>query len=332
MGTTEMDNNVQSFRGGETDDGANTALVRKIDWRIIPTLLLAYFLQFLDKVAVNYANVMGLQKDLNMQGQDFSWTATAFFIGYIVAEWPQGILLHRFSVSKVLGCNIFIWGIILCCSAACHNTASIIAVRTLLGICEAVIAPALIVITSQWYVKAEAPLRYGIWYCGLGAGQIVGGLISFGAQHSSSTFASWRVMFVCVGIVNILVALLILLTLPDGPQKASFLSQEEKESIKKRLEMDSAGNEPTKFCLHSFRELLLDPQTWLLVLLTLCITIPSGVITTFSAVLIHSFGFDSRQSALLNMPSGAVSIFATILSTWAIVKQAPRWLSIVGLL
>ncbi|CAD0083664.1 unnamed protein product, partial [Aureobasidium vineae] len=312
-----------SFRGGETDNGADTALIRKIDWRIIPTLLLANFLQFLDKVAVNYANVMGLQKDLNMQGQDFSWTATAFFIGYVVAEWPQGILLHRFSVSKVLGCNIFLWGIILCCSAACHNTASIIAVRTLLGICEAVIAPALIVITSQWYVKAEAPLRYGIWYCGLGAGQIVGGLISFGAQHSSSTFASWRVMFVCVGIVNILVALLILFTLP---------CQEEKESIKKRLEMDSAGTEPTKFCLRFFKELLLDPQTWLLVLLTLCITIPSGVITTFSAVLIHSFGFDSRQSALLNMPSGAVSIFATILSTWAIVKQAPRWLSIIGLL
>ncbi|KAG9809845.1 hypothetical protein KCU68_g21151, partial [Aureobasidium melanogenum] len=77
MGTTKMDNDVQSFRGGETDDGADPALVRrKIDWRIIPTLLLAYFLQFLDKVAVNYANVMGLQKDLNMQGQDFSWTAT----------------------------------------------------------------------------------------------------------------------------------------------------------------------------------------------------------------------------------------------------------------
>ena len=131
-----------------------------------------------------------------------------------------GILLHSFSVSKALGSNIFLWGIILCCSAACHNTASIIAVRTLLGICEAVIAPALIVITSQWYVKAEAPLRYGIWYCGLGAGQIVGGLISFGAQHSSSTFASWRVMFVCVGIVNILVAVLILLTLTGMSSRA----------------------------------------------------------------------------------------------------------------
>lgn len=53
MGTTEMDTDVQSTSGGETDNGANTALVRKIDWRIIPTLFLAYFLQFLDKVAVN---------------------------------------------------------------------------------------------------------------------------------------------------------------------------------------------------------------------------------------------------------------------------------------
>lgn len=125
-----------------------------------------------------------------------------------------GLLLRRFSVARVLGCNIFLWGIILCCSAACHNTASIIAVRTLLGMCEAIIAPALIVITSRWYTKAEAPLRYGIWYCGLGAGQIFGGLISFGAQHSSSKFAGWRVMFICIGIVNILVALLIIFTLP----------------------------------------------------------------------------------------------------------------------
>jgi hypothetical protein len=36
---------------------------------------------------------MGLQKDLHMHGQDFSWTATAFFIGYIVAEWPQGMYI-----------------------------------------------------------------------------------------------------------------------------------------------------------------------------------------------------------------------------------------------
>ena len=34
---------------------------------------------------------MGLQKDLNMHGDDFSWLATAFFIAYAVAELPQCI-------------------------------------------------------------------------------------------------------------------------------------------------------------------------------------------------------------------------------------------------
>ncbi|KAG9699443.1 FAD/NAD(P)-binding domain-containing protein, partial [Aureobasidium melanogenum] len=207
MGISEVDINVQSSNSGETVNGAEATLVRKIDWRIIPTLFFAYFLQFLDKVTVNYANVMGLQKDLQMQGQDFSWTATAFFIGYIVAELPQ-----------------------------------------------------------------------------------------------------------------------------DDPEQANFLNHDEKRFIQERLEADKTITESEDSRLRLLGDSLLDPQTWLLVLLTLCITIPSGVITTFSAVLIHSFGFDSKQSALLNMPSGVVSIFATILSTWAVVKQAPRWLSIVGLL
>ncbi|KAH0013989.1 hypothetical protein KCU78_g8890, partial [Aureobasidium melanogenum] len=53
MGINEMNIDVQSSSGGKTDNGAEAALVRKIDWRIIPTLFIAYFLQFLDKVAVN---------------------------------------------------------------------------------------------------------------------------------------------------------------------------------------------------------------------------------------------------------------------------------------
>lgn len=53
MGIIEMDIDVQLSNGGEMDDGAEAALVRKIDWRIMPTLFFAYFLQFLDKVAVN---------------------------------------------------------------------------------------------------------------------------------------------------------------------------------------------------------------------------------------------------------------------------------------
>jgi hypothetical protein len=39
-----------------------------------------------------YANVMGMQKDLGMKGNDFSWGATGFFLAYTVAEFFQGII------------------------------------------------------------------------------------------------------------------------------------------------------------------------------------------------------------------------------------------------
>lgn len=153
--------------------------------------------------------------------------------------------------------------------------------------------------------------------------------LHWGSQHPCSTrgssHSSWWVTASWPKSI-------VLLTELDEPEHAHFLTHDEKRSIQKRLEADKLTAESRGPLLHLLGDLFLDSQTWLLVLLTLCITIPSGVITTFSAVLIHSFGFDSKQSALLNMPSGVVSIFATMLSTWAIVKQAPRWLSIVGLL
>lgn len=92
----------------------------------MPLAFLCYFLQFLDKVVINYAKVMGLESSLGMKGQDFSWMATAFFIAYAVAEFPQGLLLQKLPVSKLLGCNVLCWGILLACSAAVQNYAGMV--------------------------------------------------------------------------------------------------------------------------------------------------------------------------------------------------------------
>ncbi|KAH9906041.1 MFS general substrate transporter [Xylariomycetidae sp. FL2044] len=310
------------------------ALYRKIDLRIVPLLFAAYLLQFLDKVLINYANIMGLQKDLGMSGQQFSWMATAFFIGYTVAEFPQAWLLQRFPTAQVLGYNVAAWGVIICCTAACTNFASATAVRTLLGCCEAVITPALVLITSQWYTRRESTPRYGIWYCGLGAGQIIGGLISFAAQHGSKTaaFSSWRIMFVAVGLFNLGVAVLILLFLPGTPEEASWLSEDERALIRARLALDQAGTGKKVFRRAAVTEALCDVHVWLLFVLAVLIVIPSGVVTTFSASLIAGFGYDARTAALLNMPSGVVSIAATLGCTYAILADVPRWLGIVALM
>ena len=135
-------------------------------------------------------------------------------------------------------------------------------------------------------------------------------------------------MFVVIGGINIIVALLILFILPETPEKARFLPESDRQRITLRLTEDQAGVGDKVFRWRSLLEAFGDLQTWLLVVLTILITIPSGVITTFSAILIKGFGYTSKQAALLNMPSGVVSIASTMISTYAIAKGFSRWLAI----
>lgn len=148
----------------------DASVTRKVDWRVVPIMLACYTTHFLDKVLINYANVMGLQKDLHMKGNDFSWMATAIFIGFAVAETPQGILLQRFPVKRVLGINILQWGILICASSGAQDCKGMLVLRTMLGFFKACIAPSLVLTTAAWYTKRQSGPRYGLWNMGVGFG------------------------------------------------------------------------------------------------------------------------------------------------------------------
>jgi hypothetical protein len=88
-------------RGSQWNDQiTERRMVRRIDLRILPVLCSTYFFQFMDKVILNYANVMGFQSQLHMTGNEFSWAGTAFFLGYMLAEFPQG--LFRTTIHNVI--------------------------------------------------------------------------------------------------------------------------------------------------------------------------------------------------------------------------------------
>ncbi|KAK8051643.1 hypothetical protein PG993_003028 [Apiospora rasikravindrae] len=330
---------LQAMLASQTVAVNRPQLYRKIDFRIMPLMFMCYFYQFLDKIAINYANVMRLQHNLGMRGQNFSWLATSFFLAYALAEFPQAYLLQRFPVSKVLGLNVLVWGVTLCCSAAVRSFATLLALRVVLGACESVIVPALVLVTSTWYTKRQACGRTGLWFCSIGAGQVVGGLIGFAAQHGSEdndiargAFGGWRIMFLAIGVFNLLVAAAVLLWLPDTLDAARFLAADEKAYVRAALALDQGSNGRQVFRPRAIVEALADPAVWLLTLIIVLTVIPSGVIATFSATLIHGFGYTAKESALLNMPSGVVSIVATLFSTFAILRGIPRWLAILMLL
>jgi hypothetical protein len=82
--------NRQVNTDAETSDVDKTRLRRKIDWHIVPIMFGCYTMQFLDKVILNYAAVMGLQKDLNLRGNEFSNIATFLSVGLLCFEIPNG--------------------------------------------------------------------------------------------------------------------------------------------------------------------------------------------------------------------------------------------------
>lgn len=48
-------------------------ILRKIDYHILPILMMTYMLQYLDKSSINFASVYGLKEGTGLQGQDYSW-------------------------------------------------------------------------------------------------------------------------------------------------------------------------------------------------------------------------------------------------------------------
>ncbi|KAI9776700.1 MAG: hypothetical protein M1839_009427 [Geoglossum umbratile] len=275
---------------------------------------------------------MGIGKDLKLKGNDFTNAATAFFIAYLIAEVPNGVVLQKFPAAKWLGFNVVAWGIACACTAAAYNYTTLLFARIFLGIFEAAIAPCLMLLSSMWYTRAEQAPRFSLWYCGLGFGQILGGLVSYGFQHvkpGDGALAGWRVMFITLGLVTVAIGIVTTVWLPDSPMSAKWLSEEERVWIIRRVRGNRTGILKKGVKWRHLIELLVDPQIWGLVLLTILISISSGVITTYSATIIKSFGYTAPTTALLNTPSGLVSIVFTLFVGFGVRNASHRWAWIV---
>jgi MFS family permease len=238
---------------------------------------------------------MGLNKDLSLQANEFSNAATIFFAAYLIAEIPTGELcftsggenatdlrssdivyiLTKVSAGKWLGINVMLWGIATACTAAATNYTTLLVARIFLGICEAPVVPTLTLVSSQWYTKSEQGPRFAFWYCGLGFGQIIGGLLSFAFQHvTSTTFQGWRMMFVVLGCVTVVLGMATFFLIPDSPSTARFLTESEKAKILQHVAHDTHGTTGTvssRFNPKQLFDALADPQLLLLSLMTILV-------------------------------------------------------------
>lgn len=146
-------------------DSENRRLKKLIDKRVLVVMVFTYFLQAIDKGTLSFTSIMNLPDDLNLKGQQYSWLTTCIYIAILIVEYPINWLVQRLPVAKFLGTCIIVWGSILALHAASQNFAGIAALRTLLGIFEAVCQPTFLIMSSMWYKREEQVLIVSFWYC-----------------------------------------------------------------------------------------------------------------------------------------------------------------------
>ncbi|KAG2731540.1 hypothetical protein G9P44_005127 [Scheffersomyces stipitis] len=315
----------------ELDEATDRKLLRKIDFFLMPVLCTLYCFQFMDKLTNSYASILGLRTDLHMVGDMYSWTGSAFYLGYLVFEFPAVALLQRFPVAKTVGIFIILWGVVLCLHSIA-NYAGFIVLRTILGMLESSVTPGLVIITSQYYRGAshrirgqedkkqfsdEVFLRTAWWFASNGIGAIIGsGAIAFNIFNNAGNYSlkAWKLIFIVTGVCTIFIGIIFFIHIPDNPTKAWFLSEREKILVVERIRVNQQGFGNKKFKLYQFKEALLDHRTWLFFFTALFSNIPNGGLTNFASILLsEDMGFSTGKALLMQMPGGAVEIAGCVL-------------------
>ncbi|GMF80466.1 unnamed protein product [Aspergillus oryzae] len=130
----------------EVDEGERTftpeeekGVLKRIDRRLLPLLLGAYFFQQLDKSTLSYVSIFGLVEDTNLHGQQYSWLGSILYLAQLVMQPVAALLLVKLPTGKLIGTAIFLWGSSLAIMAACTDFPSLLGLRFTLGAFEAMI-------------------------------------------------------------------------------------------------------------------------------------------------------------------------------------------------
>ncbi|KAL4731788.1 hypothetical protein ACLX1H_000779 [Fusarium chlamydosporum] len=314
------------------DPALEKLLVRKQDARIIPLAAGIYLLCYLDRSNIGNAKVLNhttghdLLSETNMSNYDFTIALMIFLIAYALFEVPSNYFLKKMRPSRWIAFLMFAWGTITICLGAAHSYAVVTVLRFLLGVFEAGLFPGLVYYLTFWYKPEERSVRVATILASATLAGAFGGAIAYGVGHMNQVhgLSGWRWLFILEGIPSVLSSFLVWFGLPDFPESASWLSEDEKDVAAYRLaEQGSHGNSKA-MTWEDAKATIFEWRLWCHYLIYFGISAPFSSLSLFTPSITAGLGFADLRAQLMTVPPYAAAYVVTLLVSWSADKYNAR--------
>jgi MFS transporter, ACS family, tartrate transporter len=268
--------------------------MRRVIRRIVPFLTILFVINFLDRTNVGFA-ALRMNGDIGISSTIYGLGAGIFFLGYMSFEIPSNVLLHKFGARIWLARIMITWGLVATAMGFLRTPVQFVVLRVLLGVAEAGFFPGVIFLLCLWIPRYYRARTIATFYMGLPIAQVIGapvstGLMVFGNRMGHS---GWRIMYVCEGVPAIILGIVCLFYLTDGPALARWLTDEERTWLANTLAAeDKEKSLTTDLQLRKgaqIRRILSNKLVWALALIYFGITSGSNTMNFFLPSVLQSF-------------------------------------------
>jgi len=290
------------------------ATMRRVAWRLIPFICLLYFIAFIDRVNIGFA-ALTMNKDLGFTASVFGFGAGVFFFGYFLFEVPSNLILDRVGARLWIARVMITWGLISGAFAFIQGEMSFYGLRFLLGAAEAGFFPGIILYLGYWF-----PIRYragvvSLFMAAAPVSVLLGSPVSSALLELEGVLGlhGWQWMFLIEAVPAVILGFVVLVYLTDRPEKAAWLSDDQRAWLVAEMEAERAGRRAQ--ARHNLLSGLTDLRVLALALVYFGTSAGLYTLGIWAPQIIKGLGLSTMTVGLLNAVPPTVAVVAMIL--WA---------------
>ncbi|WP_160107117.1 MFS transporter [Pseudomonas izuensis] len=299
---------------------------RKMTWRLLPFLFVAYVINSIDRINISFAKLR-MVEDLALTDAAYGLGAAVFFVGYLLFEVPSNLYMQRVGARLTIMRIMVLWGLVTIGTSLVSSATGLYIARFLLGVAEAGFFPGVILYLTYWFPASRRGRITSIFimagiFAGIVSGPLAGWIMTH--FHGWAGLHDWQVLFVFEGIPAVLLGVLAWFWLVDKPQDAPWLSAHEKAIVQSQLAVEDVSKDNAHA---SFRQLLGDPRVLMAGLVFFCIYSGTNTVAYWMPSLIQSFGLADigRIGLISSLPYCIVLVAMYLLGRSSDKHLERRW-------